>query len=366
MSEKTKKEVAYNFGLNDECRQHIGFSLFAFRVIESDMVAFNFDKTGRNHSGFLNIVFAHYYQMASFSLPKLTEIHERWMAGLYSLEPITRNFSEKRGLLGKAILDRIVFDAIDKLPKYSKEAPFKWKIDQTNAMIIKDLEEAKYFKDYGFAYYIKALFEEYCHLSFSEREWIFFQDKIQIIQEAIEKSQMLKVESRDGQKMELAPYKLFLAQDRLNWDLVGAEPEQEQGNFPITFLSLMDVERIRILTSKSSRFVKRFGEIIDDIISQPEEKSRSKNIQTFRIQFTEEGLRLYRNDLDHRPLGAMVTDEDKENLVFTFECLESEIIFYFFKYGALFTVLEPVKTRSIMKGLFENAYNNYVDENQTD
>ena len=361
MIENQKTKTTISFGLNSECRQHIGLSLYSFRVIENDMISFNYDKTRRNHSGFLNIIFNHYYEAATFSLPKLVELHNQWMADLYSIDQFKRNFSGKKAILDDILLERRMFDAIKGLPKYPKDHPFKWKIDKQNATIIEGLDEAKFFADYGMSLYLKAIFEEYCRLSFPERERIFFKDKISLIEEAIAKKRMIKISTIEGEKIEIAPYKTYTAHNKLHCELVGIEHTREMESYAIVNIAIMDIEKIKMLISKSSSTVSRLGNIMEDITTRPEVASSSTRIQTFRIKFTETGLKQYMNDIDHRPYGTMATEDDREKLIFTFTCLESEIVYYFFKYGALFQVLEPTETREIMKSLYEEAYKNYAN-----
>ena len=337
----------------EDNKQHLNLSVYAYDVIQNDMLLFGNHKI----SNFLNLIFNHYYPDADASISlvlnryrsELDDIFSRVKADDKTKNSIIETLVEQK----KNLLEH-------KSRQYEKGYYFKFYLNKKNFEYLtedtSECQENDYYKKCG--QYIKSVIEEYARLSYVEREQIYYKPRIQIIEHAIKEKKQLRVITESKKIYYVYPYKIL--QDPLattNY-LVGfsySDIRSKEQKIPCSF----KIAALHAVEPQSSS-----GKITAKETTLLEQKMERRGVQfmvgeetRIRIRLTKAGIHRYDRYIHLRPAFSEIQEPD----IYVFNCTEAQAQFYFFKFGADAEVLEPERLRKCFQKMYKDAGERYKD-----
>lgn len=323
-----------NWSLNDEYKIRLNLSPLALNILQQDQLTF----CAKSRTQFLNRVFLNAHTRSKASIARqLEHSQERYQALFAPLrlsdsalhQVIARLLSEEEQQLTqqhtgyesahKAVSHTLSEDAVD--------------------AILDAKAESKY---YTVAQYFKAVIEDYCRQSISERETVYFADLFSTIRDAIDNHQQLELCNRNRVRYQVHPYRIIAdPQSTYHYLVCYARSKNQQisKKAPYCF-------RINQLSSVRNSGTAAF-------LSEKDKKDldaavRTQGVQflvgqckTVKVQLTQKGVQKLKRYATLRPLQV----GDPEGDIYTFYCTELQAEYYFLKLGDDAKILEPAKLR---------------------
>lgn len=268
------------------------------------------------------------------------------------------SFKHKKHLI-EGLIEIRKHDLVNKMKSYEKGGFYKFKINKSNAEFLRNYEDSCYFKDKGLGFYLAAIFEEYTRLPIVEREKIIFKEVIEEINNAIESKRAIKVSRKNLPDVNIVPYKIDVPYGQNSNKLVGVYDSFDRDYFSTLFDEyISNISKVKVIKSRRVTIDK---DLIEECLEATRGKRLPEEVKKFRIKFTKNGLKMYDNDESNKPLGRCETAEDLKERIYTFNCLESEIFYYFLKFGPLATILEPIDLKEKFASYYKLAYERYCE-----
>lgn len=338
-------------------KQHLNLSHYAYDVAENDMYAFQVQSL----SGFLNLVFQNYYEFAEASISR-------------TLDKKRRQLDEQLFQVGEYEHKEIILDTLlrqeqnrllEQVQNYPKGYGFKFYLNTENAEFLMDefKLESQWYHAHPMKYF-KAVIEEYATKNRLQREKIVFSHRIEELQRYIEQGTLVCIDTVDGHRYEVKPYRILADHDSLYHYLVGISRPAGSGS-----------EDDKIASFRISRFVKmrsrpksyRSGKITGQELRQIQEKigqdgvpfliSQSEDIV---VRLTRTGAQRFKTQPHLRP-KLISSEETQQGLICRFNCTEFQIRSYFFQFGPEVEILAPESLREHFKTHYGRAFHLYDD-----
>lgn len=335
-------------------KQHINLSIYAYEIVQSDIRSF-MEKPSL--SGFLNKVIEEYQDYADASISSALVRKRESFALLLADIPDSR---EK-----KRVVDKLVNQYEKELraqnASYPKGTYVKFRLNRENFSILfeEDCPEGKYYNSQG--KYIKAIIEEYARKTPLKREQIFFGSRLSDIQSYISNGLLIKLKTRKGGVYEVKPYDIRVDASGLYHYLVGI------ATFPANPDSKPRISsfRISLLSSVSSRPKSyRSGKVTQIEAEQIEKQIQKKGVQfllgdaeEITVRLDDLGRKMFSSQLHLRPAPDVIDG----NGIYHFSCTQSQIIYYFFKFGAHAEIIGPENLRDKFVQQYIDAIKIYQD-----
>lgn len=333
-----------------EARQHLSLSDAAWAVLQDDRQDFG---GGRSWAGILNYVFAEYRDKADASISVAVERrraqYEEKLVGVAA--PAVR----------KAVLEALLADYTEELIKKAakngatppdKES-FKFRLDRDNYAFREqwlDSPDAQY---YGgrFSRYLRAVLEEYAAKTVYQREAIYFDPQMRLIQASAANGELLRIRLKKGSEFEVRPYGVLGDRQETYHYLVGLsrpdgtrEPEKEY-NF-----RLSNIVKLEVSFRRSGRLTEKERTDIESSIRGKGVQFLVQQRETIRIRLTEDGRQNYGRQLHLRPAARerAEVDDGLYRWEYTFYCTEFQAKAYFLKFCGEAKVVEPQSLRDTL------------------
>lgn len=343
---------------NPENKLRIPLSMYAAQIIETDCINFSLKKTT-----LINTIILNYYQIAACSIGlRLKDYQKELSNHLNTVE--AKNYEN---LIRKITMGR-ANDLIDKYAK-RKLTDVNWQITlnkRVKHLLTEDPstnEELYYGNKPG--HYIRSLIEEYTQLPYYQREAIVFQHLLQKIEDSINNQYLITLTNNKLVTLIMKPYKIIKDPLSMYHYLVGliiSPPNYVED--AITHKEYSRVQSIRIsrltnvnvLTFQSAN------------ISFQEEKQilaelDSKGVQfvsgdesVIKIWLSDYGIKKYESQIHLRPIGKI---DSNDSHLFTFECTEAQILYYFFSFGHDVKILYPDSLADKFRSMYKMALSHY-------
>lgn len=328
-------------------RQHLSLSATARAVLEDDRQDFG---GRRSWAGILNYVFAEYRDKADASISVAVERrraqYEEKLVGVAA--PAVR----------KAVLEALLADYTEELIKKAakngatppdKES-FKFRLDRDNYAFREqwlDSPDAQY---YGgrFSRYLRAVLEEYAAKTVYQREAIYFDPQMRLIQAGAANGELLRIRLKKGMWFEVRPYGVLGDRQETYHYLVGLsrpdgtrEPEK-----PYNF-RLSNIVKLEVSFRRSGRLTKEERDKIEDRIRAVGVQFLVQQQETICIRLTEDGRQNYGRQLHLRPATVKRTavDDGLYHWEYMFNCTPFQAQAYFLKFCGEAKVVEPQSLR---------------------
>lgn len=330
-----------------EARQHLSLSDAAWAVLQDDRQDFG---GGRSWAGILNYVFAEYRDKADASISVAVERrraqYEEKLVGVAA--PAVR----------KAVLEALLADYTEELIKKAakngatppdKES-FKFRLDRDNYAFREqwlDSPDAQYYGN-RFSRYLRAVLEEYAAKTVYQREAIYFDPQMRLIQAAAANGELLRIRLKKGSEFEVRPYGVLGDRQETYHYLVGLsrpdgtrEPEK-----PYNF-RLSNIVKLEVSFRRSGRLTKEERDAIEDRIRAVGVQFLVQQQETICIRLTEDGRQNYGRQLHLRPAARerAEVDDGLYRWEYTFYCTEFQAKAYFLKFCGDAKVVAPQSLR---------------------
>lgn len=328
-------------------RQHLSLSATARAVLEDDRQDFG---GRRSWAGILNYVFAEYRDKADASISVAVERrraqYEEKLVGVAA--PAVR----------KAVLEALLADYTEELIKKAAQngatppdkESFKFRLDRDNYAFREqwlDSPDAQY---YGgrFSRYLRAVLEEYAAKTVYQREAIYFDPQMRLIQAAAANGELLRIRLKKGSSFEVRPYGVLGDRQETYHYLVGLsrpdgtrEPEK-----PYNF-RLSNIVKLEVSFRRSGRLTKEERDKIEDRIRSVGVQFLGQQQETICIRLTEDGRQNYGRQLHLRPAARerAEVDDGLYRWEYTFYCTEFQAKAYFLKFCGDAKVVAPQSLR---------------------
>ena len=352
-------------------KQHVNFSHFAKMVIEDDIKTFgNGEK--RNWSGFLNRIFANYYESADATISlRLINKEEELQAAFSSTE-----FKSIDRKIVETYIDKLLSvyekDLEIKAYSYEKGPGEKFNIDKANLNILRESLDNKSYPNDNIGAYLKAIFEEYVQKPIYEREQIYFKNTIDTIQSAIAQKKKIyitlleklnpKTNETYVRECYFAPYKIVQDKARMFNYVIGytEEIKKDGSTWPRRIVSyrISKISDAKIRLSMSGFLSQGDKDAIEKEVIKKGVQFLAGNIIELKVRFTDKGLESFNRQLYMRPTEYSSV-ENEEN-TFIFKCTEVQAINYFFKFARDVEILSPETTREKFIQRYKDAYDKYT------
>lgn len=333
-----------------EARQHLSLSATARDVLENDRQDFG---SGHSWAGILNYVFAAYRDKADASISVAVERrraqYEEKLVGVAA--PAVR----------KAVLEALLADYTEELIKKAAQngatppdkESFKFRLDRDNYAFREqwlDSPDAQY---YGgrFSRYLRAVLEEYAAKTVYQREAIYFDPQMRLIQASAANGELLRIRLKKGSEFEVRPYGVLGDRQETYHYLVGLsrpdgtrEPEK-----PYNF-RLSNIVKLEVSFRRSGRLTKEERDKIEDRIRSVGVQFLGQQQETIRIRLTEKGRQEYGRQLHLRPAARERTavDDGLYHWEYTFNCTPFQAQTYFLKFCGKAKVVAPQSLRDTL------------------
>lgn len=343
---------------NPENKLRIPLSMYAAQIIETDCSNFSLKKTT-----LINTIILNYYQVAQCSIGLRLKDYQKELSHHLNTNDVEIN--EK--IIRKITMGR----ANDLIDKYTKRKPFdvNWQITlnkKVKHLLTEDPstnEELYYGNKPG--HYIRSLIEEYTQLPYYQREAFVFQHLLQKIEDSINNKYLITLTNNKHVTLTMKPYKIISDPLSMYHYLVGfVISPQNHIEDSIAFKEYSRVQSIRIsrLTNVN---VLTFQSAT---ISPQEEKQILAELDTKGVQFvcgdesvikirlSDYGIKKYESQIHLRPVGKV---DPNDSHLFTFECTEAQILYYFFSFGHDAKILYPDNLAEKFKNIYQLALSLY-------
>ena len=342
-------------GFNTENKLRIPLSAFAAQIIENDQHSFALKKTT-----LINTIILNYYQKAQCSISlRLREYREE----------LAKCFRESQLAQNAAAIDIIIAETAKRLSdKYSKRQPadVNWQITlnkRVKEFLTQDnnVYEEQFYGDRP-GRYVRALLEEYALLPFHLREEIVFKEYLDIINDGIDGQYMLNVTTAKGSQVTLKPVRIEKDALSMFHYLVGYRPADQLSEkryhhqAQVLSIRISRISNVEIRRSQS-------GAISLTEMAQIEKELAEKSVQfvsgtttPIKVWLSDEGIKKYDTQLHLRPHGEPAP-EDKH--IYTFECTEAQILYYFIGFGKYAKVLSPEPLADKFLRIYQGAVDLY-------
>lgn len=330
-----------------EARQHLSLSDAAWAVLQDDRRDFG---GGRSWAGILNYVFAVYRDKADASISVAVERrraqYEEKLVGVAT--PAVR----------KAVLEALLADYTEELIKKAAQngatppdkESFKFRLDRDNYAFREqwlDSPDAQY---YGgrFSRYLRAVLEEYAAKTVYQREAIYFDPQMRLIQASAANGELLRIRLKKGSEFEVRPYGVLGDRQETYHYLVGlSRPDGTREPEKASSFRLSNIVKLEVSFRRSGRLTKEERDKIEDRIRAVGVQFLVQQQETICIRLTEDGRQNYGRQLHLRPVARerAEVDDGLYRWEYTFYCTEFQAKAYFLKFCGNAKVMEPQSLR---------------------
>lgn len=344
-----------DYGTQDY-KQHLNMSQSAYDVVQNDMRTFT---DGENFSGFINHVISAYADIADASISSALKRQEEKYRTQFSKVP---NDKTKEKMIS-TLLSSYEETLIKKAFSYQKGVYTKFRLNKQNFDMIfeNNCREEDYYERPG--QYIKAIIEEYAEKPQYQRESIYFEKSITLIQSCIESGTLLVVKTKKGWSYEVRPYGIMTDEGSLYHYLVGYTRSVNSANNEEKIASFR-ISQLISVTQRPKSY--RSGRVTSNEREQIIKKLQVEGVQfllgeqtQIKVRLTDSGRKMYASQLHLRPIRIR-TDDDCDN-IYCFNCTETQAKFYFFKFGKDVEILSPNSLRETFIKQYRDALNCYCE-----
>lgn len=334
-----------------EARQHLSLSDAAWAVLQDDRQDFG---GGRSWAGILNYVFAEYRDKADASISVAVERrraqYEEKLVGVAA--PAVR----------KAVLEALLADYTEELIKKAakngatppdKES-FKFRLDRDNYAFreqwLDSPDAARYYGN-RFSRYLRAVLEEYAAKTVYQREAIYFDPQMRLIQAAAANGELLRIRMKTGSSFEVRPYGVLGDRQETYHYLVGlSRPDGTREPEKPSSFRLSNIVKLEVSFRRSGRLTEKERTDIESSIRGKGVQFLVQQRETIRIRLTEKGRQEYGRQLHLRPATVKrpEVDDGAYRWEYTFFCTEFQARAYFLKFCGEAKVVEPQSLRDTL------------------
>lgn len=344
--------MAFEKEYNPYEKQRINLSHLAISVVESDMIAFGNSKP----NNFLNRIIRNFKEDADAS------IHFALEKERFRLKEIlgTTDIESER-------IDKLIAKKEEELKNQAKSHPkhesMLIAVSKDTQKFLKDKKlcfEDKYYDSIGL--YLKSIIEEYASKPFSERELIYFNDKVEVINSGIVDKKKgeyiaLALSYSDGRCYTVIPYDIKKDPMGMYNYLVGFSVDSEKNPKKPVSIRISGNFEIKLKKSEKYKLSASYKNKMEDCIKTKGVQFLIGEDTEIVVYLTEAGKKRFSNQLHLRPQYTKIRDDGG----YVFNCTPKQAEIYFIRFGKDAYIKEPESLRKEMLKYYRDAYNRYND-----
>ena len=318
-------------------------------VLENDMRMFGFCQTKPNVSGFLNTLFANFFEQFQAEqdqrLNAMNDILEK-----YQIKPVS-----KRGELIHDLSALLYSQPVSLKKTESKTIAYRPSKKSHADDVIRAIEQTELSKlNTTLSGYLRLMCNAYAEKRRVEREQIIFLSQYQKLRRAISQKKFVTIFGTNGKVYENEiPYSIEPSKDETaNYLLT------KTASGAISTIHLYNIKDVRIINPKTIGQEYTFSQTDLDAFHSMITHGVQYRFQTTNItvQFTEEGASMFQSIKHNRPVPVR-----EEDLITEFDCSEEQAFQYFRRFGKDAVVIAPVTLNERLKEFYKNAIEAYEE-----
>lgn len=360
---------------NEENKISITITQNASSILHEDRISFNTDSL----SGFINRIFKNFKDSADASITLALKKRREELTLLFKdLETDTR-----KGIISileaehKELLATNIQKNLQKIPGIPKTS-FKVRINKENIEYLTSepvCKENTFYKDH-IGRYISALVEEYTQKTTFHREAIYFKEEIETITSAISNNCLLKAKLRRKDSfipIYISPCSIVPDSHGLYHYLLGYHVKDNNDTlfkkpYSYRLSRLYDLKKV---SGQKTQLTKADRDLIHELLQSNGAQFISSTNCPIKVQLSPRGMKKYLSIQHLRPSYTNKYLADQNNpdgdMILEFntseeqiKTTESQIEFYFFKFGKDALILEPLELRNRFLEMYKDAAEKYL------
>ena len=343
------KGTAFSTDKDIDNKQRINLSAFALETINEDMIAFGNPK----NTTIINTIILNGIRNELASIHSALEKEQTKLeATLLDLRIDEREKDEVIRYLVKQKKKELLEHAESYESGESRSIRLQNEVIDYLVGNIPGCMEGGYYKSR--TKYLKAIIEEYCAKPYSERELIYFDDKVRKIREAIRENKKIAAKTAGG-KYCIYPYDIICDKKTMYNYLVGysIRLESDDEKRPMSMRISAD-NQFEVIRSGSGKLKEAEKKSLRELIEKRGVQFMVGEEEEIRVVLTDAGIAQYNRQLHLRPVYKA-----KENNEYVFSCTPLQAEVYFSRFGKEALIKEPEYLRERMKTRFSEAYDSY-------
>ena len=343
--------MAFKDCIGGDFKQRINLSYSALNVINSDMSAFH----NNQFTNFINTVITNHIYKSDASISIALERERKKLEQQLK----TLNCSETDKIIAR-LLGIKKTELTKKAASYENFKSCPVRLHKGTVEYLTDpyseCKENIYYNNKP-GKYLKALVEDYASKPYSERELIYFADRVTLIKTAIKERRKLSVKFSDERHYIIYPVKLVKDPMAIYNYVVGYSfNKEDKAKSPVSLRISGDFD-IRLMNGEFS-------------LSKEDIKNLNNCINNKGIQFligeesdivvilTERGKQKFSSQIHLRPSPVEVRNGNE----YVFRCTPAQAEFYFVKFGKDAYIKEPEDLHRKMLNIYHEAYKVYKQD----
>lgn len=195
--------------------------------------------------------------------------------------------------------------------------------------------------------YLRAVIEEYCSLTFIEREKIFKKETYDIINDAIDKKLVLHIPNAKNHDQIFVVYPHEIVDNKSNTQsyllcyskIKGIKDSKMKiVSFSMARLNISEAN----VTSQHFNLTKEQEKNIENVLQHQSVEYLLNEPESIEIRLTETGKKIYNSRIYMRPKRT----EIKDNNIWVFNCTQLQAYNFFFSFGENAEIINPPELRN--------------------
>ena len=337
-------------------------SYYANEIMSQDIVTFGLTSDNAT-AEYINTVFAVYHHEAEASY----EIAERLFYNkLYyhfknTGAEISAETEENMARLAAIRKTSLKQDRTEYEKKYRKR--FYVRTDIRNYLLGSSSDESGTFCEEGNNYksasdYFKAVIEEFCRRPYYEREQFYYAQHFRSIENAVNNKHAVEIKIKSGASFRVRVFKIDTDPQSLYHYVVGYSVPADKPDLTPWKQSfrISRIEKIKEIKSASGFIKEADQKNLTDTIHEKGIQFIGSDINEIIVRLTDNGIKKYKQQVHLRPTVSKIINEHD----FMFRTTETQIEYYFLKFGPDAEVIRPESLRNKFKETYLSAYNKYL------
>lgn len=336
-------------------------SYYANEIMSQDIYTFGLDSDNAT-ADYLNTVFAVYHQEAevSYQIAERLFYNKLYYHFKNTGVELSAEIEEDMARLAEIRKFSLMQDRIEYEKKYKKRIYIRAEI--RNYLLGFSSDEDGTFCDEGDNYrsasdYFKAVIEEFCRRPYYEREQFYYKHHFRSIENAIINNHAVEITIKNGSAFRVRVLKIDTDPQSLYHYVVGYSVPADRPNLTPWKQSfrISRIEKIKEIKSVRGFIKAADQKKLIDAIQEKGIQFVGSNINEITVRLTDSGIKKYNKQVHLRPTVSKIINKHD----FVFRTTETQIEYYFLKFGSDAEILQPESLRNKFRELYLNAYNAY-------
>lgn len=337
-------------------------SYYANEIMSQDISTFGLNSDNAT-AEYLNTVFAvyHYEAEASYEIAERLFYNKLYYAFKNTRTELSTKTEEEMARLATIRKYSMMQDKIEYEKKFRKRIYVRTEI--RNYLLGLSSDENGTFCEEGDNYksvsdYFKAVIEEFCRRPYYEREQFYFAQHFRSIENAMNNNHAVEIKTKNGSSFRVRVFKIDTDPQSLYHYVVGYSVPTDKPNLT-PWKQSFRISRIEKI--KEIKSVRNFIKTTDqkNLIEAIQEKGIQfvgSTINEIIVRLTDDGIRKYNQQVHLRPTVSKIINKHD----FVFRTTETQIEYYFLKFGPDAEILHPESLRNKFRETYLSAYNKYI------